>query len=524
MHSSEEKFSLAIAGCGSVGVSFLYQFLHLLEDAKVPARMSILIVDPRHRVGSGVPYQPGDKTALLNTRTGTTSATFKDAAHFHQWVIEHADDLASDYPDLDTSRNGFVPRSVFGRYLEDLYLQTLERAHRIGVQIVRCTANLCGVELSSNCDVRLLTDAGPAYSTQRLLLCTGNPASRPYGDLCGTPNYIHSPYPADRNLQRIPTDARVCVIGSGLTAIDTAIALHRNNGVRDIVCVSKNGRLQSVKSLSTEQPTLRTITPENLAKLSAERGRGLTLAELAQMFAKEVEDYSGRPFKLDEILLPELACHDYLRHEIETAEEGSKPWQATLYAINNIIDIVWKHLSDGGRHEFLSRYRDDFMSYKVAIPLKNARILDGMMSAGSLRIVKVLGEIEYLPGEAVYHGVAQEAHDTRKFDVQADYVINATGFPISYAKSADPLVASLLTAGLTVESPFGGLTVDFDSSNLLDKSGRRIKRISCLGTATTGTYFWTNGMDVNSRIAHRLATRWAAEWQPGEQARWAVEA
>ena len=135
MHSSEEKFSLAIAGCGSVGVSFLYQFLHLLEDAKVPARMSILIVDPRHRVGSGVPYQPGDKTALLNTRTGTTSATFKDAAHFHQWVIEHADDLASDYPDLDTSRNGFVPRSVFGRYLEDLYLQTLERAHRIGVQI-----------------------------------------------------------------------------------------------------------------------------------------------------------------------------------------------------------------------------------------------------------------------------------------------------------------------------------------------------------------------------------------------------
>jgi hypothetical protein len=64
-----------------------------------------------------------------------------------------------------------------------------------------------------------------------------------------------------------------------------------------------------------------------------------------------------------------------------------------------------------------------------------------------------------------------------------------------------------MAQGMATPSKFGGLNVDFRTSNLLDRSGAQVANISCLGTLASGAYFWTAAMDVNSKIAYRLAAR-----------------
>jgi len=283
--------------------------------------------------------------------------------------------------------------------------------------------------------------------------------------------------------------------------------LARNNGAGNIVCVSKNGRVQGVKSVVNQQVTLKFITPRRLAEHVHRTGVRLSLQELAQWFVMEVEHFTGKPFRLDDVLHPGLSPLDYLARDIRDSASGAKKWQFVIYALNDIVEEVWRHLSDAGRSEFMALYRTDFMSYKVAIPPRNARILQQLLRDRILTVLTSTGLVSHRAEKACYAYSARDSFTGKKFELEADFVINATGFATSYADPQDRMTRCLIEQGLAAPHPHGGLQVDFHTSNLIDKTGRMVEQISCLGTLTCGTYFWTAAMDVNAKIAWRLALR-----------------
>jgi uncharacterized NAD(P)/FAD-binding protein YdhS len=52
---------------------------------------------------------------------------------------------------------------------------------------------------------------------------------------------------------------------------------------------------------------------------------------------------------------------------------------------------------------------------------------------------------------------------------------------------------------------FGGIDVDFDTSLVLTKNGKQHDGLFALGSMVSGTYFWTNAMNVNCRLVGGVA-------------------
>ena len=72
--------------------------------------------------------------------------------------------------------------------------------------------------------------------------------------LAAAPGYFNSPYPVSELAAGIAADATVCVIGTSLSAVDAVVALQQAGHRGPLICVSRNGRLPSVRSPHNRPP------------------------------------------------------------------------------------------------------------------------------------------------------------------------------------------------------------------------------------------------------------------------------
>ena len=89
---------------------------------------------------------------------------------------------------------------------------------------------------------------------RRVALCNGNLPSRAFPALAAAPGYFNSPYPVSELAAGIAADATVCVIGTSLSAVDAVVALQQAGHRGPLICVSRNGRLPSVRSPHNRPP------------------------------------------------------------------------------------------------------------------------------------------------------------------------------------------------------------------------------------------------------------------------------
>ena len=95
---------------------------------------------------------------------------------------------------------------------------------------------------------------GQPCVARRVALCNGNLPSRAFPALAAAPGYFNSPYPVSELAAGIAADATVCVIGTSLSAVDAVVALQQAGHRGPLICVSRNGRLPSVRSPHNRPP------------------------------------------------------------------------------------------------------------------------------------------------------------------------------------------------------------------------------------------------------------------------------
>ena len=496
----------AVVGGGSVAASFLHHLVQALAAQGGSPALTVRVFEPRAALGRGGAYADDLPSNLLNVTVAGMSVAGDDKPHFQRWLSSQQ---LHTFAGRAMGGNSFVSRALFGRYLEAVCEDTRQRARELGVGIEHLSEAVTAIVPGPDGGLLLGTAGGTQHPVQRVVLALGNLDSRAFPALEGRPGFANSPYPTT-GLRSVPKDATVCILGTSLSAVDAIVALAAQGHRGPIEAVSRHGRLPSVRGLHNRSLAL---SAGFTSWLQAARASGGTLP-LDLLVARVREEFislAGAPAEDLSLLVTQVPDPlAFLDQEITLARQQPRPWQAFANALNEVIDLMWQLLSEADRQRFKHEIRPVWMARRVSFPLENALILRELIGMGQLRVSAGFESAQpsAAPGhfEVRLRGGAGQAPRC----IQANALINATSFSTDAARSDVPLLQQMLRQGLAVADPHGGLQADFDTGLLRNAQGAIHPRLSALGSMVAGTYFWTNAMEVNARLAMGQARRLAA--------------
>lgn len=234
---------IAIIGFGFSGSILLANLVKCADSAD-----EIYIIDPALNA-RGMAYSTPYIDHLLNVRANNMTAFPDDKEHFLRWLGEHQ----PHYTPQD-----FVPRRIYGDYLESIWQTTQEQAveKKITLKLVPASAvaiNKHGEEFA------VLTDRGDAIAAEKIVLATGNevkPASIPIDRV------LQTPWEHGALAQAAKEQGPILLIGTGLTGVDMVLALRAEGYKGEILAYSRNGLLPHAhkdygpaQALATEEIT-----------------------------------------------------------------------------------------------------------------------------------------------------------------------------------------------------------------------------------------------------------------------------
>ena len=285
----------------------------------------------------------------------------------------------------------YPPRRYFGEYVNEM---CDAMAGFPGVSI-RTATEVTRIEKEGGytvtcCDANGKEDALRADS---IVLCTGAPAApgqTRFAHLRLSPGYVDSPWPASSLTDALATATRVAILGTGLTAVDTAKHLSEAFPDLPVIMTSRRGRLNVVardlrRAEVREQPPYarRVLTDELIASLPQRVG----LEHLVDLLFREL-DAASDELEWDAVRRSDVDGLSEWRHHVMTRRAGGRyRWQLALSSIEGVFPSLWARLSDRDRARWsVSEEKLILQNYANPLPMESAcRLLD-RVDAGMLRI------------------------------------------------------------------------------------------------------------------------------------------
>jgi uncharacterized NAD(P)/FAD-binding protein YdhS len=304
---------------------------------------------------------------------------------------------------------------------------------------------------------------------------------------------------------RIPPRARVAILGSGLSAIDAALALFAAGHEAPVAMASRSGILPAVRGPLCARE-LHHLTRANIALATDHGRRPLRWSTVVGWLERELAQHDlsvswDRDFP---------ARVDPLEHyvsQVAAAERGERVWQSIGEALNPVMDVVWHHLADDERRLFLDRFYSRFMSHWVPVPLATGRRVLGLLREGKLSVEPDLAGAAFAAEKGAYD--LRFAGHLASFD----FVVDATGAPRLLSDCESPLLRSLERQGTIAAHDCGGMQVDFESLRAIGADGRADPSLFAVGQLTCGTHLFTSTLEYNVHKADRVAARIVSELQ-----------
>jgi uncharacterized NAD(P)/FAD-binding protein YdhS len=215
---------VAIVGGGATGI---LTALCILHDAH--ANDCVTLYEPTPQIGTGVAYRTTDEALLLNVRALQMSAYADQPNHFVEWLTTHKN---------QSDGEAFVPRTWYAQYLRDTLATAIRHSHAHFTLIV---ATIIDIDPHN----RTLRDSdGQQYTSDQVVLALGHaPIANPLARWVPTPQRMVSGYDwAAITTQISPLDD-IIIIGSGLTMVDTIVALQHHGHRGNISAFSRHGHV-----------------------------------------------------------------------------------------------------------------------------------------------------------------------------------------------------------------------------------------------------------------------------------------
>lgn len=222
---------IGIIGSGFAAAALL---LHLHKQGQA---LSDVVIIGDGVLGEGQAYGAATASFRLNVRANLQRLWADDPDHFEAWGAAHIDDPKGASP-----VGHFYRRHDFAAYLQ-AQLAALPEGDAVRHLQARVTAIT-----EENHGWRLHCDRHDAVVADKIVLATGNPEPEwPVADVPSHPNLVRSPWNGAW-LPKVPMDARVVIIGAGLTAMDAVHALEQQGHNGTIALIAPHGMLPPVQT------------------------------------------------------------------------------------------------------------------------------------------------------------------------------------------------------------------------------------------------------------------------------------
>ncbi|KAI1153343.1 FAD-NAD(P)-binding-domain-containing protein [Nemania diffusa] len=466
--------SIAICGGGACGLAVLVSLIK--EIQRFSCTCHIYIYEKHSNVGPGLAYSEESSSALINMAAETMGLYEEDPLHFIHWLSQH-------HPHRQFDR--YPPRNVYGDYLLSMFAHAKTEALSSRVHIEEVWREVVGIRLEDD-RFAVYDEFDGKRVVDKVILALGNFPMCTQSHLCQSPRYFSSPWPLQR-LSTIEKQSSVCILGTRLSAIDTVLYLKEQGHTGHIAMVSRGGRLPSVQCHKSK-PFGRAYALEALARNLEKLPHSVSLEKLMVELRSVVDEPDSR---YCEDMLEEKNPLHRLEQDIRDAEAGHLPWRSLADSAAPFFERYWQVLDLNDRERFMREWVSVWYSIIHAMPLVNAKRLWQLLSRGEV-CVHQFTEIKVTQSSF--------AVSTARLSFDADYLVEATGQEQNVSRIASPLLLSLISANIMLACPLGGFSVHRET--LESKATRGIYAI---GSLTSGTHFYTNGIDRNVAHAARIA-------------------
>jgi len=415
--------TIAIIGGGFTGAAVA---LHLAERF-APDQVRIIVFEPRERLGTGLAYDTADPVHRINVPAARMSIYPDEPEDFSRWLGET--DALKDDPQAFTA--GGVPfprRQAFGLYITARLAPFVASG---AVEHWRTTAveanQIDGVWSVRTADGRQLQAIG-------VVLAVSHPAPSLPTSLQAIENHPGLVPDATKPdaLAKVPPDARVLVVGNGLTAADVIASLKERGHRGTILSISRRGL----------------------------RSRGHPPDE--------------QSVTLDLISTPsERASHllHRVRQAVREANAAGLTWHPVLDAVRAQGQAIWKRLPVSERRRIARHIRPFWDVHRFRIAPQVEKALDDAVAEGSLT-VKAASVRSVETSHDAIRVTLKERGKTEATVQDFDTVIVTTGPAHGSILQSQPLLASLAAKGRLALCPTGlGLLCDRESRALATTGG-----------------------------------------------------
>lgn len=367
MEQESSRRRIVILGGGIAGVA------SFIAAIRFKAAYRIDIIDPRG-IGGGIAFSSTEPALLCNTSVETMSLFDDDPDDFLLYLQEQG---------VESNRDSFVSRYHVYHYIEARYMQFCTQAEVEGIQhgYMRASARL--ISRLHDGTYRIELDNGRTIHGSDVFICTGNGTSfqpDPVRHLLGRPGLHASLYPESKVLKSLAPKSFVLVLGSRLSAIDSALLLcqagHR------VLLASPSGQLPAVR---TATPRVRASTIDKLALERLNLTHPRFYWHLLRRIARAAQASQGRPLR--EQISRSTNVRERLAQEISLASRGVCDWQEVMVPFMDLAESAWKDTPVEQQRIALANCFPVVSRYLFAIPVRTARTIDEYMETGQLRII-----------------------------------------------------------------------------------------------------------------------------------------
>ncbi|WP_139361956.1 FAD/NAD(P)-binding protein [Hymenobacter sp. CRA2] len=453
-----QRRTIVIIGGGVAGSMLAVQLTRLPGG---PWPLDVLLVETRPHLGPGTAYSNNRPEWLLNVRSGGMSAFPDEPDHFVDWLQQHG---------IDNCPNGFCPRQTYGRYLSSLVEDTLAQPAANGVRVQWLNTRAVAAEPAAHgCALHVILADGRRVAADTVVLALGNfpppMPVQPADSYRQHPHFHANPW-APEALSSIRPDESVLLVGTGLTALDTLVALHKQRHRAPILAVSRHGHWPAPHASKPVVP---------YPNYYADKLAGLrTVTEVLRA----------------------------VRRQVALGVTEGFDWRAVLDAPRPDFGRIWAAWPREEQQRFLRHLATRWSTLRHRNPPANAAILTELLDSGQLQ---------------VHHGCVQQIeprgeqlavelrHRTQHSWLVADHVVLCTGPLMDYQHINDPLVTSLRNGGLLVPDALRlGIRTNAAGA-LLNQDGQASECLYTLGSALRPLWFESTAVPELRRQAADLA-------------------
>ncbi|WP_266170469.1 FAD/NAD(P)-binding protein [Dyella subtropica] len=451
---------VAIIGGGAAAATLLSELL----DRQPPQPLHLDWYTGDGTRARGIAYGTRSERHLLNVRAASMSMFTSKPRGFLDFAQRGDSAIAG---------NDFLPRRLYGDYLEAEVTRALERAsaHGHDVRIIPFAADA----LVPENDGVTVMQGEESTRVDAVVMALGALPPQPLSGVSdaalANKRYITHPWPFLADAQPDPTPRKVVLVGLGLTAVDVLLELSALWPNASFTAISRHGHL-----------------PE--AHLAAATAPADDSADL-------IESMHAAP-----------DIRTWMRLLREAIAQSSD-WRVVIDSLRPHTPGLWQNLPLAERARFLRHARWAWERARHRMAPQILETIHAMECAGRLQRRRARLHAVDVEGDHLHLSITPTGSQVPT-PMDADLVIQTVGLNTDVRRTGHTLVHQLVTNGHITPDPLG-LGCNATAEGRLQHNGDTWPHLYAIGSLLRGTLWESTAMPEIRQQARNLADRLLAE-------------